>query len=50
MKHLGNIYHIDEIEKLDNGQGLDVMTYCGGYNCRHMWLPATKEEYDKSRT
>jgi hypothetical protein len=24
---------------LDNGQGLDVEDYCGGYNCRHSWAP-----------
>jgi hypothetical protein len=25
--------------KLDNGQGLSVEDYCGGYNCRHSWAP-----------
>lgn len=25
--------------KLDNGQGLPVEDYCGGYNCRHSWAP-----------
>jgi hypothetical protein len=24
---------------LDNGQGLPVDDYCGGYNCRHSWAP-----------
>lgn len=24
---------------LDNGQGLPVEDYCGGYNCRHSWAP-----------
>lgn len=24
---------------LDNGQGLDVEDYCGGYHCRHSWAP-----------
>lgn len=28
-----------QIEKMDNGQGLDVFTFCGGYNCRHSWAP-----------
>jgi hypothetical protein len=32
-------YSIDEIRGMDNGQGLDVINSCGGYNCRHMWLP-----------
>jgi hypothetical protein len=25
--------------RLDNGQGLPVEDYCGGYNCRHSWAP-----------
>ena len=25
--------------KMDNGQGLPVEDYCGGYNCRHSWAP-----------
>jgi hypothetical protein len=33
--HFGNIYSIDEILLMNNGQGIPVMTYCGGYNCRH---------------
>jgi hypothetical protein len=28
-----------EIRKLDNGQGLPVLTHGGGYNCRHRWVP-----------
>ncbi len=37
--HLGQQYTRAEIEQMDNGQGLPVMTSCGGYNCRHSWLP-----------
>lgn len=37
------IYTIDEIRKMDNGTGLDVLTYGGGYNCRHQWSPVTYE-------
>lgn len=37
------IYTIKEIEKMDNGQGLSVMQYCGGWNCRHQWSPVEKE-------
>jgi hypothetical protein len=36
--HLGNTYTRTEIERMSNGQGLSVMTSCGGYNCRHMWV------------
>lgn len=25
--------------EMNNGQGLDVADYCGGYNCRHSWAP-----------
>ncbi len=27
-----------EIEAMDNGQGLPVMYYKGGYNCKHSWV------------
>lgn len=37
------IYTKEEIEKMDNGQDLSVMTYGGGYNCRHHWRAITKE-------
>jgi hypothetical protein len=42
-EHFGKIYHIDEIEKLNNEQIPDVMVNCGGYNCRHFWLVSTKK-------
>lgn len=32
-------YSTEEIAAMDNGQGLDVMTFGGGYNCRHQWRP-----------
>ena len=38
-EHLNKTYTLEEIEKLDNGQHLNVMTFAGGYNCRHFWLP-----------
>jgi len=31
------IYTAEEIADMDNGQGLEVATYMGGYNCRHRW-------------
>lgn len=37
------IYTREEIAGMDNGQDLDVMTYRGGYNCRHQWRPITEE-------
>ena len=36
--HLGNTYTIAEIRRMSNGQGLWVLIYCGGYNCKHRWL------------
>lgn len=37
------IYTQDEIQKMDNEQGLDVFTYGGGYNCRHDWRPVSED-------
>ena len=38
-EHLNKTYHIDDIKKMDNGQGVSVIASAGGYNCRHMWVP-----------
>jgi hypothetical protein len=38
--------HVNDIHKLDNGQRLQVMVYCGGYNCHHHWEPAPGEPGD----
>ncbi|HXF99758.1 MAG TPA: hypothetical protein VNL69_03190, partial [Bacteroidota bacterium] len=38
--HAGKVFTLTEIERMDNGQGLPVRTSCGGYNCRHTWVPA----------
>lgn len=35
----GKTWTITEIERMDNGQGLPVLYFCGGYNCRHHWMP-----------
>ena len=35
--HTGEVIHINEINKMDNGQGLPVIFYMGGYNCTHTW-------------
>ena len=31
-----------QMRRLNNGQGLSVMTSGGGYNCRHSWSPVTE--------
>jgi len=36
--HVGKIFTLAEIERMDNGQGISVRSSCGGYNCRHYWL------------
>ncbi len=38
-KHYGHVYTMAEILQMDNGQGLPVVTSCGGYNCVHYWTP-----------
>lgn len=38
------IYSTSEIERMDNGQGLPVASYGGGYNCRHQWRPISEEK------
>lgn len=35
----GRVFSIDEIRAMDNGQGLPPEQYCGGWNCRHRWVP-----------
>jgi len=37
IEHLDKTYSLSEIKQMDNGQGLPVLYYCGGYNCVHMW-------------
>lgn len=49
--NLNKIFTLEEIEKMDNGQGLSVKYFCGGYNCRHRWIvtqegQAIKEQLD----
>lgn len=41
------IYTAEEINAMNNGQGLNVRTAGGGYNCRHHWS-AVSEELAKS--
>jgi hypothetical protein len=35
--HAGKIYTLEQIENMDNGQGLPVRSNLGGYRCRHSW-------------
>jgi hypothetical protein len=42
VEHLNNIYTIEEIRRMDNGQGLEVLYYAGGFRCRHSWLPVVE--------
>jgi len=39
-QHWRKTYTYDQILKLDNGQGLPVWIYGGGWNCRHRWVAA----------
>lgn len=40
------VYRLREIEAMKNDQGLDVLAYGGGWNCRHRWA-AVSESYAK---
>ena len=48
-EHLGRVYTEAEIEALQNGQNLPVRLYGGGYNCRHRWVLAPKEDVEARR-
>lgn len=38
LRCLNQVFSLKQIERMDNGQGLDVKIYCGGWNCIHSWL------------
>jgi len=40
---LGKIYSIEEIEAMEGQKGLPPKYFCGGYNCRHRWIPVDIE-------
>lgn len=44
-EHLRKTYTIEEILKMDNGQCNPVAQYCGGWNCRHRWVPVIGDEF-----
>ena len=47
--YINKILPLEEIKILDNGQKLNALYYCGGYNCRHRWVPATEKEYKEQQ-
>lgn len=42
VKHFKKVYTLEQIKNMDNGQGLDVWTSCGGWNCSHFWTAQIK--------
>lgn len=36
-ENLERTFTLEQISYLDNGMGLDVLVYMGGWNCRHWW-------------
>ena len=47
---LGGVFTISELKAMNNGQGLPVETYLGGYNCRHFLAPVIDSEVLKGVT
>jgi len=43
---VNKVFTDKQIAKLKNGQSLNVAQFGGGYNCRHRWLPTTRQ-YEK---
>jgi hypothetical protein len=41
---LGKVYTYDQIQNMDNEQGLSVLYFGGGYNCPHFWEPVIDDE------
>jgi len=39
IAHVGGVYSREQISQMENGQIEPVSTFCGGYNCRHSWVP-----------
>lgn len=37
VEHFQKIYTYAEILQMNNGQGVPVVSSCGGYNCHHYW-------------
>lgn len=43
IDHIGKVYSFDEVSKMVNHFGQPAYAYCGGYNCRHRWVPVVGE-------
>jgi hypothetical protein len=43
-EHLGNVYTLAALDRLDNGQIGPVSQFAGGYNCRHRLSPIPLEQ------
>jgi len=43
QERVGKVYSTEEIRAMDNGQGLAVEYFCGGWNCRHRWVAFSGE-------
>lgn len=41
--HIGQVKSREKWAELNNGQGLPVLSYCGGYRCRHHLIPYDEE-------
>ena len=39
IAHVDGVYTREQIDQMQNGQLEPVRTFCGGYNCRHSWVP-----------
>ncbi|MCE7856886.1 MAG: hypothetical protein DYG97_10130 [Ignavibacteria bacterium CHB3] len=42
-ERVGRVFTLEELEAMDNGQGLPVIPSLGGYNCRHYLTPIIDE-------
>ena len=47
--HVGKALTESGIAQADNGQGLPVDAFAGGYNCRHVWSPMTLAEAQRRK-
>jgi len=47
--HVGKALTESGIAQANNGQGLPVDAFAGGYNCRHVWSPMTMAEAQRRR-
>jgi hypothetical protein len=43
IRHLGKEYSFREVSEMKNQFGQPAFAFCGGYNCRHRWVPVIKK-------